>query len=151
MDLTHGIFHNRCINMKKRLLGTILVLFMVISFLTACHMTEQPTTTAVSSLSSTIEVNKDETEKVIDDTPNVLSPTIMIDGELYYLMGEELEIDSSEESYSGRVKSIVSATEFPTHNDEANFPDVDAPYIILSKGVVVWFNGKWMFFDSVDE
>jgi hypothetical protein len=137
--------------MKKCLLGTIIVLFMVISSLTACHMPEQSPTTTGSSPSSTVDVNKDETEQVIDDTPNVLSPTIMIDGELYYLMGEELEIDSSEESYSGRVKSIVSATEFPTHNDEANFPDVDAPYIILPEGVAVWFNGKWMLFDSIDE
>ena len=66
-------------------------------------------------------------------------------------MGEELDINPSEESYSGRVKSVVSATEFPTQNDEANFPDVDAPYIIMSEGVAVWLNGRWMLFDDFEE
>ena len=78
----------------------------------------------------------------IADTPDALSPAIMIDGIIYYSLGKEWETDPAESSYSGRVTSVVNVHELPTKNEEANILCLDTPYVILDDGVAVLFNEK---------
>jgi len=87
----------------------------------------------------------------IADTPDVLSPAIMIDGVIYYSLGMELDITPLETSFSGRVTSVVSEKDLPSQNGEANVQCLDAPYVIIDEGVAVLFNEKWMLFEIIDD
>ncbi len=85
------------------------------------------------------------------DTPNVLSPAVMVDDVMYVLLGEELDTAPLESSFSGKITSVVKLTEFPAQNGEANFDCLNAPYVILDEGVAVRFNEKWMLFEKLDD
>lgn len=122
-----GRCYRRCINMKKGALIFCLTLAlpMILFCMTACqHDTA--------------------------DTPDVLSPAIMIDGVVYYSLGKELDAAPLEKSYSGHVTSVVSVKDLPTQNGEANVPCLDAPYVIVGEGVAVLFNEKWILFEQLD-
>ena len=85
------------------------------------------------------------------DTPDVLSPAIMLDDVIYYSQGKILEIAPSEESYSGHITSIVSVKNLPSQNGEANVPCLYVPYILLDEGVAVYFKEKWLLFEIFDD
>lgn len=90
-------------------------------------------------------------QRGVPDTPNVLSPAVMVDDVMYVLLGEELDTAPLESSYSGKITSVVKLTEFPAQNGEANFDCLNAPYVILDEGVAVRFNEKWMLFEKLDD
>ena len=129
--------------MKKTKICGMILSISILTCLTACN----------NDISEDIIPNNNlSDEKVVDETPNVLLPSVMINGKIYYLFGEEAATVPDENSYSGRIKSVVSLTEFPTKDDEANFEPVDSPYVLLDDGnAIVWFNGRWMLFGKMDE
>ena len=86
----------------------------------------------------------------IADTPDVLSPAIMIDGVIYYSQGEILEIAPAE-SYSGYITSVVNEKSLPHQNGEANVQCLGAPYVFLDGGIAVYFNEKWLLFEFLDD
>lgn len=86
----------------------------------------------------------------IVDTPDVLSPAVMINGVIYYSQGKVLETAPPEESYSGHITSVVSEKILPSQNGEANIQCLDAPYVVVDEGVAVCFNQKWMLFEILD-
>lgn len=85
------------------------------------------------------------------DTPDVLSPAIMINGVIYYSQGKVLETAPQEDAPSGHVTSVVSEKSRPSKNEEANFQCLYAPYHIVDEGVAVWFNEKWMLFEKLED
>ena len=89
-------------------------------------------------------------QRGVPDTPNVLSPAVMVDDVMYVLLGEELDTAPLEKSYSGHVTSVVSEKDLPTQNGEANVQCLDAPYVIVGEGVAVLFNEKWILFEQLD-
>ena len=81
------------------------------------------------------------------DTPDVLSPAIMIDGVVYYSLGKELDTAPLEKSYSGHVTSVVSEKDLPTQNGEANVQCLTHRMLLLKK-VLQFFLTKNGFYLS---
>lgn len=129
MSMVHtlGRYRRWCTNMKKgTLISCIFLVFTMLVFcMTACRCE-------------------------MADTPDVLSPAIMIDGVIYYSQGNILEIAPTEESYSGHITSVVSEKSLPSQDGEANIQCLDAPYIFLEEGIAVYFNEKWLLFEILD-
>lgn len=73
------------------------------------------------------------------------TPAVLIGNYTYYWTGIEVK-ELPERGISGRIGSIVPATSMPTHRDEANIGDENAPYIYLDDGVALYLNGQWIFF-----
>ena len=90
-------------------------------------------------------------QRDIADTPNILTPAIMLDGVIYYSQGNVLEIAPSEEPYASYITSVVSEKYLPSRNGEANIQCLDSPYILLDKEAAVYFNEKWLVFEMLDD
>ena len=76
-----------------------------------------------------------------------ITPQIMLDDGVYHYVGY---IDSSirydENSYTGRITSIVPASESPTINGQANFDAEDAPYVNKFGKISLLWDDKWALF-----
>ena len=102
-----------------------------------------PATIYVASIPSEIE----PLETV--SPPNTYLPQIMHDGVLYYLdskVENDIEFELTEDT--PRIKTTVPLTQIPQENGQANFGDVDAPYVVFEDGLYVLWNNKWTHFIS---
>jgi hypothetical protein len=88
--------------------------------------------------------------KTVPGIPNVLTPMIVVDNTVYYWTGEELTETPSEKEYSGYIESIVPENRRPTKSSESNLPCLNAPYIIVEDGVVLFYKQKWLLFRSAN-
>ncbi len=86
-------------------------------------------------------------KKDVAETPNAKPPSIMVDNVLYYSTGKEIPAEIDEADYLGRITSIVSISQLPTQNNQANIPFEDAPYAKYGDGIVVLMNEEWTLFE----
>ena len=94
-----------------------------------------------------------DTEKVTPETPNTMSPSIMVDGELYSTTGEEMTIEP-DESVIKTVTSIIKGTELPSNEGEINFPVPSTKYAKINDNeeyVVVLMDLEWIKFEKRDD
>ncbi|MEG1811433.1 MAG: hypothetical protein RRZ71_08265 [Clostridia bacterium] len=82
------------------------------------------------------------------DTPDVLSPVVMVNDVLYYSTGRSIQIDG--EVATGYIASTVRETELPAQNDEANIQCLNAQYCIIEEGVAVFINDNWILFEELN-
>ena len=82
------------------------------------------------------------------DTPNATVPSIVYNGEIYYTTGKEIPAEVDESAIVGKVISVVPLSEWPKEEGQANFGEVDAPYAIISEGLVVKVNNEWTLFEK---
>jgi len=90
-------------------------------------------------------------EPMNDDSPaspNAGPPAIMVEDILYYSTGKEIPVKIDESAFLGRIASIVSISQMPTENGQANIPYADAPYSKYEDGIVVLMNEKWILFEA---
>lgn len=80
--------------------------------------------------------------------PNTCPPALMLDGQLYYFTGEAVETDMEERDATGRIVSIVAASEMPKENGQANIPFQSAPYAKYGDDLIVFMNDEWMLFEK---
>ena len=85
------------------------------------------------------------------DTPDVLVPAIMYNGELYLSTGLQLSGDVDPQAYAGEITSVVPLSEWPTEEGQANFGKVGDPYAITTDGLVVLFNNEWTPFETIED
>ncbi len=81
-------------------------------------------------------------KNVVAEAPQ---PAVLIGDYTYYWTGIEVR-ELPDRGVSGRIGSVVPPTAVPTHRDEANVGDLNAPYIYLDDGVALLLDGKWIFF-----
>jgi hypothetical protein len=76
----------------------------------------------------------------------------MHDGVMYHLDSKaenDIEFELTEDT--PRIKSTVSLTQIPQENGQANFGDVDAPYVVFEDGLFVLWNNKWTHFITIEQ
>ena len=83
-------------------------------------------------------------------TPNTQIPALMVNDTIYYFSGKAIT-SPPEDSVFDEITSIVSLTELPVCNNQANFGELNSPYYVIDSGVVIWFGGKWILFVNSDE
>lgn len=59
--------------------------------------------------------------------PGALVPSLMAEDTLYYTTGIEIKIKINESEYIGEITSVVSLTQWPEENGQANIPYEGAP------------------------
>ncbi len=91
-----------------------------------------------------------QTQKQIPEIPNIVIPSIIVDGELYSTTGKELPIEPDESEIKTAI-SIVNGTELPLREGEINFPVPKAKYAKINdteEYVVVMINSEWVRFEK---
>lgn len=78
--------------------------------------------------------------------PNTQQPSFMVDDVLYYSTGLKVSISVAESDYLGKITSVVSITEKPTKNGQANIPYEDAPYVKYQDGLALLMDKDWIYF-----
>ncbi len=101
-------------------------------------------------ITSTDVENAPMVTQITEDTndPNTMSPTLMVDGKLYYLSGLDVNIDFDKDYYDGQITTSVNPSQLPVNNDESNIAPVGTPYVKYSDGVLAMIGEKWMIFES---
>lgn len=98
-----------------------------------------------------IGCGKTAPEEGIPDTPNMQVPCIIYQGVMYRTTGELiLDVDVDESMIAGEISSVVSGTELPTKNGEANFGKVGTPFAVVSEGLAVRINNCWYLYVKAD-
>ena len=83
-----------------------------------------------------------------EEKSNVLSESIMVDGEIYISTGEEIPIEPAEGSIK-RVTSVSKGTTLPNIEGQINFPLPDSKYAKIDDGeeyVVILIESEWVKF-----
>ena len=75
------------------------------------------------------------------NTPDVLVPAVMVEGQVYCTTGE---VDES--ALLGKVSSVVPLSQWPEKEGEANFGETGAPYARTEDGLVVLVDQEWTLF-----
>lgn len=75
--------------------------------------------------------------EVTPDTPNAMVPMIVYGGKLYRTTGKQIPAEVDESAIVGRISSVVSLSQLPSNEGEANFGEVGDPYSITSDGLLV--------------
>lgn len=91
-----------------------------------------------------------EGKKIAPETSNSLSPSIMVEGELYVTTGLELPIEPAESEIK-KITAVIKETELPSKDGEINFQAPDARYAKINdpvEYVVVLMDKEWMKFDK---
>jgi len=74
----------------------------------------------------------------------------MYGGEIYCTTGKQMPGEVSEDAILGEVTSIVSLTQWPEEEGQANFDILGAAYAITSDGFVVLVDNEWTLFEKRD-
>ncbi len=85
----------------------------------------------------------------VPDTPNVLVPAIMYDGDIFCTTGKQMSGEIDESAVVGTITSTVPLSQWPKENGQANFNAIDAPYAITSDGLVVLMENEWTLFEKI--
>ena len=91
-----------------------------------------------------------ETEEITPETPNTMSPSIMVNGQLYYSTFEEIPIEPDERVIKA-VTSVIDITELPSKEGEINLPFPNAKYAKINdyeEYVVVLMDLEWIKFEK---
>jgi len=71
---------------------------------------------------------------------------------MYYLdSNPQIDIEFELTENTPRIKSTVSLAQIPQENGQANFGDVDAPYVLFEDGLFVIWNNKWTHFITLEQ
>ena len=81
-------------------------------------------------------------------TPNALVPSIMNNGEIYCTTGKQMPGEVAEDAIIGEITSIVSLSQWPEEEGQANFDILGAAYATTSDGLVVLVNDEWTLFEK---
>ncbi len=84
-----------------------------------------------------------------DHAPNVMVPSLMVDGVLYRISpvpDEHLETAPDPVDYLGAVTASVPLSQMPTRDGESNTHEVGTPFAACEKGIAVLQAGAWRVF-----
>ena len=92
-----------------------------------------------------------------EDVKWVCPMTVMVDGNLYQherALDGDIEVDKSQ--ILGNISSVVSITQLPKQDGEANYDIMDAPYARWNDEnygdtIVVFYNDVWHIFSLYEE
>ena len=82
------------------------------------------------------------------NTPDVLVPAVMVEGQVYCTTGEQFPGEVEESALLGEVTSVVPLNQWPENEGEANFGETGAPYARTVDGLVVLVDQEWTLFKS---
>ena len=85
--------------------------------------------------------------EVTPDTPNAMVPSIVYGGKLYRTTGKQIPAEVDESAIVGRISSVVSLSQLPSNEGEANFGEVGDPYAITRDGLLVIMGHEWVMFE----
>ena len=80
------------------------------------------------------------------NTPDVLVPAVMVEGQVYCTTGEEFPGEVEESALLGKVSSVVPLSQWPEKEGEANFGETGVPYARTEDGLVVLVDQEWTLF-----
>lgn len=81
------------------------------------------------------------------EEPNPMHiPMICYNGEVYGLHDEIRPDAPDTDAASGTVTSVVSITEIPKTDGQANFDSIGMQFYVTRDGLVVWYNNAWRLF-----
>lgn len=107
----------------------------------------------ISSIGCSIinkKLNADNTNTT--QSPNSYLPSIMINEQLYFYSGTKIDSENfGNDNYDGTIISIVSLSQRPNNNNEANIDVMDAPYIFYENGIALLWNNEWSYFVSKND
>ncbi len=130
----------------KSLRLAVIFLVLLIASLSACSEGNIKTgTTDITDVENSPLVTQVTEDK---NDPNTMSPTLMVEGKLYYLSGLDVNIDFDKDYYDGQITASVNPSQLPVNNDESNIAPVGTPYVKYSDGVLAMIGEKWMIFES---
>lgn len=93
-----------------------------------------------------------DTQKDATEAPNIMPPSIIVDGELYSTTGEEMSIEP-DESVIKTATSVINGIGLPSKEGEINFPVLNAKYAKINdtkEYVVVMIDFEWVRFEKRD-
>jgi len=117
----------------NRIFITFVVLLMIVSLYGCCKCEE-----------------KKEADSIPSD-PNCSPPMLMVEGQLYFVTDERLDIEVEETDYLGRITVYVGLNTTPKNDGEASLPYCGSPYIKYKEGVAVRLADKWIFFKKLEK
>ena len=80
-----------------------------------------------------------------DSAPSTCAPSVMYGGDIYCTTGKQMP--GEVEEILGRIASVVSPSQWPEEDGQANFDGLDSPYAMTSDGLVVLFENEWTLFE----
>ncbi len=80
------------------------------------------------------------------ETPNAQRPSIYAGGALYSSTGYEAPAEELSTEVLGYISSVVSLSELPEKDGEANIPFEGAPYALCGEGIAVKMDEVWTLF-----
>lgn len=80
------------------------------------------------------------------ETPNAQRPAVYVDGMLYYSTGYEAPKEELSIEVLGYISSVLSLSELPAKEGEANIPFEGAPYTSCGEGIAVKMDEVWILF-----
>ena len=86
--------------------------------------------------------------EVIPDTPNAMVPSIVYEGNLYRTTGKQIPAEVDDSAIVGRISSVVSLSQLPSNEGEANFGEVGDPHARTSDGLLVIMGHEWVLFEK---
>ena len=81
-------------------------------------------------------------------TPNAMVPSIVYEGNLYRTTGKQIPAEVDDSAIVGRISSVVSLSQLPSNEGEANFGEVGDPYARTSDGLLVIMGHEWVLFEK---
>lgn len=85
--------------------------------------------------------------EVTPDAPNAMVPSIVYEGNLYRTTGKQIPAEVDDSAIVGRISSVVSLSQLPSNEGEANFGEVGDPYARTSDGLLVIMGHEWILFE----
>ena len=86
--------------------------------------------------------------EVTPDAPNAMVPSIVYEGNLYRTTGKQIPAEVDDSAIVGRISSVVSLSQLPSNEGEANFGEVGDPYARTSDGLLVIMGHEWVLFEK---
>ena len=77
-------------------------------------------------------------------------PMICYHGEVYGMHSEERPDAPGENATFGTVTSVISISEIPERDEQANFGSVGMRFAVTDGGLVVWYNNEWRLFVAIE-
>ncbi len=81
------------------------------------------------------------------DTPDVLGPAIMYDGNVYCTTGKQVSYEVDDNAVIGEITSVVPLNQWPKKEGEANFGETGATYALVQEELVVLVENEWTLFE----
>lgn len=98
------------------------------------------------ALDRTLDAELEAFPTLEPETPNTLVPAICVNGEIYVITDSETA-GEPDESVIEYVSSVVSLSEWPTEDGQANFGEVGTPYALTADGLFVLYGNEWRRFE----